>query len=150
MMKYRSLCALLLCGGIAASAGAAPRELSTAALDAITAGASPSASVGALAGATGDFTITNTTTNALVLADNSVSNNPAATGYVAVSAGVATATGLGNGAGTTTSVTPSASVPGSNVVTYTINHHVQSGGTEITASAVAKFGTYAAPLSLLK
>lgn len=144
-MKPRSLCALIVLCGAASSSFAAPgpQLLTAEEMDKVAAGTSPSAALTALAGAVGDFAFTQTAGTALTVASAPVNNNPTSTGWVALSAGVATATGLGTGAGTTTSVVPIANVPGSDVRTFAINHHIHSGGTEISAGAVVKFGTNA-------
>lgn len=144
-MKSRSLCALIvLCSAASTSIAAeGPQLLSAAEMDAVAAGAGPTAGIDAIAAAVGDFAFTQTAGTALTVASAPLSSNPASTGWVAVSAGVASATGYGNGAATGTSVTPSASVPGSSVRTFTIDHHVSSNGTEIRAAAVVKFGSYA-------
>lgn len=149
MMIPRSLYALVVFGSAASAAMAGPQVLSLREMDAISAGANPIAAINTLAGATGDFAFANTAGTTLVAANNSLGNNPTTTAYVAVSAGVASATGVGNGAGTTTNVAPTASVPGTNVITYTINQHVQNGGTEVTIGAVAKVGTFFNPLQVI-
>lgn len=151
MMTPRSLCALIVLSGAASVAMAepGPQVLTAPEMDAIAAGASPSAGVGTAATAIGDIVFTQTSGTALTVADHSLGNDPTATGYVAVGAGVAAATALGDGATTSTSVTPSASVPGQNVVTYTINQHQKGGAAEISTGAVLQFNTYATPLQLV-
>lgn len=144
-MSTRSLCALIvLCSAAATSfAAQGPRPLGEDEMDAVTAGSSPSAAIAAISVAIGDFAFTQTAGVAQTSASAPINNNPASVGYVAVSAGIATATAIGNGASTGTSVTPAASVPGSDVQTYTINHHIAAGGTETRVGAVVKFGSYA-------
>lgn len=151
MMIPRSLCALVILGGAVSGAMAAPgpQALSAREMDAVTAGAGPSATITSLAGAAGDVAAFATTAGTTYVAsNNSISNNPASTAYVAVGAGTAAAVGAGNGAATSTSVTPTANVPGTTVTTYTINQHIQNGNTELTVNAVAKVGTFVNPWAL--
>lgn len=151
MMIPRSLCVLIILGGAASAAMASPdpQRLSALEMDAVTAGAGPTATITSLAGATGDVAAFATTAGTTyVAANNSISNNPASTAYVAVGAGTAAAVGAGNGAGTSTSVHPTADVPGSTVTTYTINQHIQNGNTELSVNAVAKVGTFVNPWAL--
>lgn len=149
MTSRHSLFALVaLCGAAStAMAGTEPLQLSAAEMDSISAGASPFANILVTAGAVGDFAFAHTAGTAHTVA-TSVNNNPATAAYVGVAAGVGSATGLGTGAGTSTGVSPTVSVPGTNVLTYTINHRVVQGGTEINAGAVVKFGSFM-PVSLL-
>jgi hypothetical protein len=140
-MISRTLCALLvLCGAMSASAS--PLLLVPAEMDAVVAGTS---GVLALAGATGDYSITQTAGTA-VTAFSNPTGQLGSVSYVAGSEGVASAVGLGSGATTSTNVTTAATVPGTMVTNYAITQYANVNGFEVSGGAVMSFGSYSKPL----
>ena len=140
-MISRTLCALVaLCGAMSASAS--PLLLAPAEMDAVVAGAS---GVLALAGAAGDYALTQTAGTALTSVTNPASS-VGTVGYVAGSEGVATAVGLGTGGSTATNVITTATVPGSMVTNYAVTHYAKVSGFEVNGGAVMSFGSFNKPL----
>jgi hypothetical protein len=136
-MIFRTLCALLaLCGAVSASAN--PVLLAPSEMDTVVAGAS---GVLAQAGATGDYALTQTSGVAGTSVFNST-GSPGSVASVAGSEGVATAVGLGAGGSTTTNVLNTASVPGTTVTNFSVNHHLAVSGFEVAGGAAMSFGSF--------
>lgn len=143
MKKLCTLCALIALGTASATVAASePQILTAQELDTVAAGTGPTADVLAQAFATGDLGFSNTATTALVYDSTGLNGNPFTVGYVAAGAGVAAATAVGPGAATGTGVLTLTSVPGTNVLTISINQHTQAGASEISASATIQFGNF--------
>ncbi len=137
------LCALaipILYGAMPA-ARAEPVVLGPAQMDAVTAGY---ATGGALALAAGAFVMTGTSATA-VNTMTTLNGNPTLAGYAAGSEAVGSSTAVGPGAATGTSATTSATVPGTEVMTYSIGMNRQYGPVSMSGSATMSFGSFAGP-----
>lgn len=130
---------------LSSAAMAGPINLDARQMDAVTAGSNAGATTIAIA--TGPVAVTATSANALAT-QSTLNGQPALTGFAAGGSGVATATGLGQGASSNTAAVSTANVGGTNLITYTINVNQAVGGTSISGSTTAQFGSFQSPLML--
>ena len=135
------LFALTILYGAMPAARAEPVVLGPAQMDAVTAGY---ATGGALALAAGAFVMTGTSATA-VNTMTTLNGNPTLAGYAAGSEAVGSSTAVGPGAATGTSATTSATVPGTEVMTYSIGMNRQYGPVSMSGSATMSFGSFAGP-----
>lgn len=146
MIKNSLYAAMLLCGA-SSMAIAGPVVLEAAQMDAVTAGVGPIAGGQSLALGVGAFVFTGTNANTHVAAQSV--GGPQGGSYnvanLAVADSVGVASAFGPTAGVVTSASTSAAVP-DNALVIGLNVHRQVGGTSISGSAIAVYGTVQRPI----
>lgn len=139
-IRYTFYALAILCVAMPA-ARAGPVILGPAQMDAVTAGG---ATGDALALAVGSFAFTGTSAHAINTM-TTLNGNPSLAGYVAGSEAVGSATASGAGGAVGTAAMTSATVPGTQVITYTLNANQQIGSVATSGSATMSFGSFAGP-----
>lgn len=135
-----TFCALAILCGATSMARAEPLTLAPSQMDAVTAGGA----VGnVVAAAVGPFAFTGTSANAVNYMVT-LNGQPSLAGYAAGSEAVGSATAVGAGSATGVATMTSTAVPGTQVVSYTINANQQIGSTSVSGSATMSFGSFGA------